>query len=240
MADQSIHRRDVLRTLAAGGLASAGLVFTEPSPSQAREVEISKVPAAIKGAADRVIKGVKWTMAHRTRESFELEGKDDKGREVSVEMTIDGKVRGVDRKIDVKDVPRIVMKTVTSKFPKFDAERVHEVYSGTDILDLAKADLTYELDGKGGKGHDVTVTLTAEGKLIDVKREVDMKAVPRVVSEALAKKFPMFKPAIAHSVSEGEGITGYLFVGDFRKEAKETLVFVSADGKEVEIHHDHE
>ncbi len=239
MSDQSIHRRDAFRALALGGVVAAALVH-EPAASVAKEIDISKVPPGIKEAAGKLLKDTKWTVAHQTKDSYELEGKDAAGHDVSIEIALDKKVRGVDRKIDVKDVPKNVMKTVTAKFPKFDAERVHEVYSGTDITNLSKAELTYELDGKGGKGHDVTVTLTSEGKLIDVKREVELKAVPKVVMDALDKKFPRFKPAIAHSVSEGEGISGYLFVGDFRKEMKEMLVFVSADGKEVEMHHDGE
>jgi hypothetical protein len=240
MGDQSIHRRDVLRTLAVGGLATAGLVSADPSITEAREIEIGKVPPRIKEAASQVLKGAKWTTAHRTMSHFELEGKDSKNHDVSVEITIDGKITGVDRKIDVKDVPANIMKTVTNKFPKFTSDRVHEVYSGTDIRDLEKADLTYELDGTGAKGHEVTVTLSSDGKLIDVKREVELKAVPKVVTEAMEKKFPRFKPTLAHSVSEGEGVTGYLFVGEFQKNMRETLVFVSADGKEVEIHHDGE
>jgi len=240
MGDQSIHRRDVLRTLAVGGLATTGLVSTDPSVTEARVLDVSKVPPKIREAANHVVKGAKWTVAHRTSSHFELEGKDSRDHDVSVEITIDGKVTGVDRKIDVKDVPSNVMKAVTAKFPKFEATRVHEVYTGTDIRELEKADLTYELDGTGAKGHEVTVTLTAEGKVVDIKREVELKAVPKVVMEALEKKYPKFKPTLAHSVSEGEGVTGYLFVGDFRKEAKEMLVFVSADGKEVEMHHDGE
>ncbi len=236
MNQTPIDRRSAIRTLAIGGVA----VLVSPGPAaMAAEVEISKVPAAVREAADRLFKGAKWSAAHKGKTTFELEGKDTRGHAVSVEVTVDGKVRGAERQITVKDVPAKVMKTVTDRFPKFAADAVYEVFSGTDIRDLSKAELAYEFEGSVGKKDESVVTVSAEGKILAVELEIEMKAVPKAVADALKKAEPKFRPHSVHKIEE-DGVSGYLFAGDFRKEKRETVVFVSADGKDVEAHTDDE
>ena len=230
-----IDRRSALRSLAIGGAA----VLVSPSFAEAAEVEVSKVPPAVREAADRLFKGAKWSRAHKGKTSFELDGKDAGGRVVSVEVTADGKVRGAERQVTIKEVPARVMKALTDRFPKFAADAVYEVFSGTDIRELAKAELAFEFEGAVGKKDESVVTISAEGKILAVELEIEMKAVPKVVADALKKAEPKFRPHSVHKIEE-DGVSGYLFAGDFRKEKRETVVFVSADGKDVEAHTDDE
>ena len=156
MENRPINRREVLRSLAASGLASAVLAGSAPPVAVAREIDVGKVPAAVKAGADRLFKKAKWSAAHRSMSGgqplFELEGEVAKGQHVSVEVTADGKVTGVERKIDVKDVPTAVSKAVTDRLPKFEAATAFEIYHGDDIQRLGRADLSYELEGKAAKG----------------------------------------------------------------------------------------
>ena len=241
MGNQSLNRRDALRMLAAGGVASAVVVSVGSSPASADEIDIAKeVPAPVLAAANGVLKDVKWTKAHKVSEKknvlYDLEGTQN-GREVSAEVTAAGKVTGVDREILPKDLPAVVTKAATDKYPKFKVEHAFEVYAGDDIQALVPAEVVYELEGTIEKGHD-TITITPEGKIITEKTEIDLKAVPKVVHDALKKKAPKFKAEHAHKLVEDEVVAGYLFAGDFKKEKKERIVFVSADGKEVEVYQD--
>ena len=79
------------------------------------------------------------------------------------------------------------------------------------------------------------VYVTAEGKITEFKREIDLKAAPKAVMDALAKRAPKFSPMTAHRLNQDDTVVGYLFAGDWRKEKKESVVFVSPDGKEVEV-----
>jgi hypothetical protein len=239
MGNQSLNRRDALRMLAVGGVASAVVVGS--SPASADEIDLAKeVPAPVLAAANSVLPGVKWTTAHKVSEKgnvlYDIEGTQN-GREVSAEVTAAGKVMGVDREILPKDVPAAVTKAATGKYPKFKVEHAFEVYAGDNIQGLVPADVVYELEGPIEKGHD-TITITPEGKIITAKIEVEMKAVPKAVHAALKKKAPKFKPVHVHKLEEDGVVAGYLFAGDVKKEKKEHIVFVSADGKEVEVYHD--
>lgn len=236
MSKPKIDRRCALQALAVGGVATA---LYSPSPAiHAADVDVMKVPAAVKDAANRVLKGVKWSTAHKSKGIYELEGKDAKDHEVSVEVTTGGKVRGVERQIASKNVPDKVMKAATNRFPKFTSNMIHEVYHADDIRDLEKAHLSYELHGTIAKGHDVVLTIETDGSIHTIKVQVDLKSVPKTVTDALMAAEPKFKAASVYKLEEDGKTVGYLFSGDFRKDKKEVVAFVSADGKTVEVHTD--
>jgi hypothetical protein len=236
MKKQLIHRREALRTVAIGGVAAGVWAAAGPTAVMAKEIDVAKVPAAITAAADRLLKGAKWTTAYKGKESYDLDGAETNGTEVSVEVTTDGKVISVDRAVAVKDVPKVATKAATDKIPTFKAEHAYELYDGDDIKDLEKAERSYELEGTSGKKkqvHEVTITVTADGKVTEVKTEIELKAVPKAVLEALTQKSPKFKAATAHKVEEGDSI-GYLLGEDPDKDDA-MVAYVSADGKDVEL-----
>ncbi len=63
MANHSLSRRDALRTLAIGGVASA-VVSMSPAPAPAAEIKTAVVPANVLEAANRLLAGVDWKAAH--------------------------------------------------------------------------------------------------------------------------------------------------------------------------------
>jgi hypothetical protein len=237
MDNKSVDRRDVLRIVTA---TVAGVMFSPSQTAMAKEVAVSKIPAAVLEAANHAVKGAKWSTAHKSKGVFELEGKDANQHPVSVEVTHDGKVQGMERQIAAKDVPANVIKAATHKIPKFEVKLAHEIFHGTNILEEGNAEHDYELEGSAGKDHEAVVTVTAEAEIVAVKQEIALKDVPRTVSEGLAKAEPKFKPASVHQIEEDGAVTGYLFAGDFRKEKREVVAYVSADGKVVEVQKDDE
>jgi uncharacterized protein YuzE len=238
MSAQPIDRRAALRAVVAGGIATLATAVPDSPQAAAREIKPDKLPANVKEATERVVKDAQWSVAHKSGSLFDLEGKDGKGQEIHVEVTTEGKVTGIERKIDVKDVPKPVMTAITERLPKFTAAAALELYSGDDIRNLEKADHSYELEGKAAKGHEVTVEVSAAGKVLGFKREIDLKNVPKVVMDGLSSKAPKFKPATAHRLNEDDKVVGFLFAGDWRKEKRESIIFVSPDGKEVEVQED--
>lgn len=96
----------------------------------------------------------------------------------------------------------------------------------------------YELEGKDSKGRDVVATITPEGTVEDVTTEIPLKEVPESVKEALKGKMPRFKPTTAYEISEEGKVTGYDFEGRRPKDKHDISVYVSADGKTIEIDED--
>jgi uncharacterized protein YxeA len=95
----------------------------------------------------------------------------------------------------------------------------------------------FELDGQDTQGRDITVEVTAAGKILSIATEIELAQVPKVVMTALRKKLKDFKPASVMAVREEGEITEYAFEGKDGK-GEEMNVTVSADGSEVEVDED--
>jgi hypothetical protein len=203
----------------------------------AGDIPVDKVPAALRAAADKLFPKAKWADAHHARhddeERYELLGEDAKGASLSVEGTIKGAVTGVEREIDPKDLPKPVTAVLKSRFPKFTVEGALAVYAGDNITDLGKAELTYQLNGEGAKGKDLTVELAADGTVLETRREVDVADLPKPVVDALKARAPKFHITAAHRVNRDKEVVGYLLASRGKRTA-----FVTPDGANVEIHTD--
>lgn len=100
----------------------------------------------------------------------------------------------------------------------------------------------YELDGTNGEKNDVTVTITAEGKIVECDENLidpETKTPPRVL-KAVRKKWPKFEVTESHLIRLGEDLKGsadgnhvYDLHG-IRGQEKNVHVQVSADGELLE------
>src|SRR5580692_2773345 len=112
MANHSLSRRDALRTLAIGGVASA-VVSRSPALAPAAEIKIGEVPTKVLAAAKGLMEGVDWKIAHKLSakggDLYDLEGMAD-SREVGAEVTAEGKVTGFARQIPEANVPQAVLR----------------------------------------------------------------------------------------------------------------------------------
>lgn len=95
--------------------------------------------------------------------------------------------------------------------------------------------VVYELDGTDPKGRDVIVEITAAGKMKEIETEIPIPDIPAGVQQALKAKMPRFKATAAFEVSRGGKVAGYSFEGRRPRDKEDIDVFVSADGKLVEI-----
>jgi hypothetical protein len=99
-------------------------------------------------------------------------------------------------------------------------------------------ELKYELDGTDSKGKEVTIVIATDGLVLEMEREVSMKEVPKVVTEALKKKLADFKVSVVHAVTEDGIVVSYSFEGKRPKDKEEVDVTVDADGSSVDVDDD--
>lgn len=102
-------------------------------------------------------------------------------------------------------------------------------------VDRDDSGVTYELDGTDARGREVVVELTAAGKVVEVETEIPIPEVPAGVQQALKAKMPRFQATASYEVVHAGKVAGYSFEGRRPKDKEEIDVFVSADGKVVEI-----
>jgi uncharacterized membrane protein YkoI len=116
-------------------------------------------------------------------------------------------------------------KVPLDKLPKAVTDAVKAKFEGAELVKASKE----KEDGKElyevvikHKGHNIDVTVTPEGKIASVEKEIEAKDLPKPVSEALDAKYPKATIKKAEEVSEGDNLT------------YEALI-VTADNKTIEV-----
>jgi hypothetical protein len=127
-------------------------------------------------------------------------------------------VRADGEDVPLDKVPKVVLEAAKKRFPKA------EVVGASKEKDKDKTvyEIEMKLDGK-----TIDVTLTADGVITDIVREIEVKDLPRAVVAALMKRYPKatYKSVEAvYSVKDGkEKFTHY------------DVLLATADKKEIEI-----
>lgn len=89
--------------------------------------------------------------------------------------------RADEEKVPLDKVPKVVMDAVKARFPSakvVGAEK--ETENGKTVYEIGIKD----------KDQNIEVTLTPEGKITEIEKEIPAKAMPKVVTAALEKKYP--------------------------------------------------
>ena len=143
-------------------------------------------------------------------------------------------------------LPKAVVDAVKKMFPdaelkKAIKELVKEEADLDDDDDDDKKDAGKDKDGEedekdeskvvyevtlSQKGHAIDVTVEEDGEIEEVERTIDLKVLPKIVTDALDKKFPNSKLKSAEAIYEVED-------GEMELEGYE-VILTSADGKEIE------
>jgi hypothetical protein len=125
--------------------------------------------------------------------------------------------RSDEEKVPLDKVPKPVLEAAKKRFPKAEAkEASKEEENGKTVFEI-----TFKQDGK-----NIDVTLTPEGTITLIEKEVAFKELPKAVAETLDKKYPKAKYEIIEEVISV-------------KDGKETLDYyeahlTTADGKTME------
>jgi Putative beta-lactamase-inhibitor-like, PepSY-like len=100
-----------------------------------------------------------------------------------------------EEKIPVEKLPAAVTKAVKRKFPKARIQAAsREVEDGAT---------TYEVELKI-EGRSVDITLNADGKILEIEKEVPINELPRAVTKRLAARYPGAKIEKVEEITKGE------------------------------------
>jgi hypothetical protein len=126
-----------------------------------------------------------------------------------------------EEKVPLDKLPKPVVDAVKAKFPKAKMESA--------VKSTADGKTMYEVTLKAG-ALGIDVTLTDAGKITQIERELEAKDVPKVVAEALEKKYPQAAVKRIEELSKDNKIVSYEMLIDTA--AKKTLeVYFDPAGK---------
>jgi uncharacterized membrane protein YkoI len=126
-------------------------------------------------------------------------------------------VRADEQKVELKDVPQAVLDAVKAKFPGAELKGAgKETEDGKTLYEVTLKD----------KGQNVDATLTPEGLIKEIEREITPRDLPKPVAAALEAKYPKAAIKKAEVIVEIEA----------GKETKSyEVVLTTEDKKSVEV-----
>ncbi len=136
-----------------------------------------------------------------------------------------GTVQGDEEKVALDELPKAVVEAVKAKFPKaklVSAEK--ETEEGKTVYEVAIKN----------QGQSIDVTLTPDGKIVEIEKQIAAKDLPKAVANALEAKFPkatyqMIEEVI--KVKDAKEKLEYYEVLLVTAEKKRFEVSVAPDGK---------
>jgi hypothetical protein len=168
MFELVLKRRAFIGTLTMGALATGAIphrAVGAPPPDE-HEIDLKNVPAHVKSAANKAAPHVKWKTAFKSEQNgevmFELEGIDQKKRDVTVILNGEGKVEEIETEIPVEEVPATVMAALKAKVPTLEVAAVTEILEGKKIV-------AYDFAGtRPSSNKSIGVYVSADGKTVEI------------------------------------------------------------------------
>ena len=132
-------------------------------------------------------------------------------------------VRADEEKIPLDKLPAKVTAAVKEKFK--DAELVSASKEVEDGKTLFEVQLKF-------KGHAIDVTVTEDGTITAIEKEIAAKDLPKAVAAAVEEKFPKAKWTKVEEITKGEKMTYEVLLTTADK--KEFEVVLDPSGKIIE------
>ncbi len=144
------------------------LLFLAALPAQELTVPLDKVPKAVMDAVKAKYPGAKLLGASTEKEGdktvYEISLRfKDHHHDVTLEP--EGKIVSIEREIAAKDLPAVVTKALSAKYPKATWKRVEELTTGDGTL------TGYEVLVVSGAKDTVEVVLDPQGRIIEESRQ---------------------------------------------------------------------
>jgi len=105
-----------------------------------------------------------------------------------------------EEKTPLDKLPKAVVQAVTSKFPK--------AMMDSAVKATADGKTSYEVTLKAGK-FGIDVTVTSEGKIVQVEREMAITDLPKPVADAFHATYPKVKVKRIEELSKEDRIISY-------------------------------
>lgn len=119
-----------------------------------------------------------------------------------------------DAKADLSKVPAAVKDAVKAKFPKAKVSAVSSSKDGDKTV--------YEISLKENE-KNIDVSLSAEGKILVIEREIEYKDLPKAVASAFDSKYPKAKFKRIEELTKDDKVTAY------------EAIIVTTDNKTLEV-----
>jgi hypothetical protein len=88
--------------------------------------------------------------------------------------------RADEEKVPLGKLPKAVLQSVKKRFPDAEMKQAgKEIEAGKTVYEVSIKD----------KGHRIDVSLTPEGTILELEREIEAKDLPRAVAQALQTKY---------------------------------------------------
>src|SRR5262249_1072787 len=129
-----------------------------------------------------------------------------------------GEVRAQEEPVPKDKIPKAVMDRLLGKFPKAKIDKCTKAKEGNDIV--------YDIEFKQ-EGRKCEADIKEDGTYINYEKAIEAKDLPKVVRDAVEKRYP---EATLKEIMEETEVKGK----DEKVSAYE-LVLVTADKKEVEV-----
>ena len=139
------------------------LAGTRDLRAEEEKVPLDKLPKVVVEAVKKKFPGAELISATSEKEGKELKYEvtiKDKGKKIDVTVEEDGDIEGFEREINVKDLPKAVLKTLEEKYPKMtlkSAEAVYEIEDSKEELEY------YEVLLVGADKKEIEVKIEADG-----------------------------------------------------------------------------
>ncbi len=105
--------------------------------------------------------------------------------------------RADEESIPVKELPRAVRKAVQDKFPKAEIEKAaREEEDGKTI---------FEVTLEGEHDRDIDVSLSADGKILEIEKSISFDELPGAVKKELKNRYPGARIEKVEATTKGEG-----------------------------------
>jgi uncharacterized membrane protein YkoI len=105
-----------------------------------------------------------------------------------------------DEKIALDKLPKAIKEAVKAKFP--GATLVKASKENEDGKTIYEVNLKY-------KGHTLDVSLSPDGKILEIEKTIAAKDLPKAVTAALEAKYPKATIKKAEEISKGEKVSAY-------------------------------
>ena len=157
-------------------VAVSGIAFASDVIAEEKAVPLEKLPKAVIEAVKKMFPKAKILEATEEEEDgkikYEVTIKEN-NKKIDLSVEADGEIEGMEKEIDLKDLPKAVTAALEKKYPKAvhkSAEAVFEIEDGKEELEY------YEVQIKTADSQEIEVMIKADGTIItkpDKEKEND-------------------------------------------------------------------
>ncbi|QGJ71014.1 Hypothetical protein PBC10988_27170 [Planctomycetales bacterium 10988] len=137
--------------------------------SEESEMPLQEVPQEIRSAASQKVRNVEWTKAFTEHEDgqlvYELQGRDQDGRQIEVDITADAQILEVEREIELEDAPQQVQQALARQAEGFTVEFAERSERPESVW--------YEFEGRNAKGQQCDIEIHEDGRQLAFEEEDD-------------------------------------------------------------------